>query len=221
MTRELNRIGRLSWSAPVLVMMMVLAGVAPVAASPYPVTNIKLAAPPSFLPTLSQTGGWNAKVPMKHGLKDVINGNEVSTHVLATGHGNLNIPFKISMNCAAGATVSHLSYKVPGQAKKTLIDSVTNTASYSKALKLRPFSKKNLETACRKAMGGDWIAQNRHNNQTKVVATSLNKKIQVWGQCSNGGAKLARSYPARVKLSCDDRSWITPVPARRITPSLR
>ena len=189
---------------------LLFAGAPTLAAPPLATTDIT--APPSYAPTLVQTGGHNARVPMKHA-SSVFNGNEILTHSLATSHGNRDIPFKISMRCRPGSTISHLAYKIPGQSKKILIDSVTNAKAYSKILTLRPFSNKDFESACRKAMGGNWHSQQPHPLK-KVVLTQLTRKIQVWGQCSSGiGKKIARSYTARVKLRCDDRDWAPPVPA--------
>ncbi len=177
--------------------------------------------PSSYLPTFSQTGGWEAKVPMKHGLVKVVNGNEISAHVLASTHGNLDIPGKISLECPKGSSVSYLSYKVEGQPQKTLISNKTNLQSCSKALTLQPFSKGDLEAACQKAMGGEWLPQSGDPNKAKVVTALLKKPVRVWGYCSGDGKNQMKVYPVSLKLRCEDRDLLRPEPVRPARRILR
>ncbi len=165
-------------------------------------------APTASIPVLTQTGGTTAKVPMKHGSC----GLDCGTHKLAVQGGNLDIPFKISMSCPAGAKVSFLAYKMKGQNQVKVVNSATGSSSFSKNVKLQPFSKDELEEACRVALGGDWPQPGSHKNKTKTVTKNLAESVKVWGKCTGWANQTLRTYPAKLRLTCEDQSWYVPVP---------
>lgn len=159
-------------------------------------------------PVLIQTGGKTAKVPMKHGSC----GLDCGIHVLATQTGNLRIPFKISMSCPSGSSVSFLAYRLKGFDQNKVVDGGPAPSKYLKELSLKPFSANELEAACQEALGGGWAKPGSHNNTQQKVTTNLQEKIEVWGQCTGWANQVKRSYEARVKLTCEDQSWSSPVP---------
>ena len=166
-----------------------------------------------YLPKLAQLGGTKAKVPMKHG-GYVVNGNEIGRHVLATQHGNLNVPVRISMSCPQGTAVSWLSYRIPGHHKQVaIIQGPTKAKSYAKKIDIQPFTAKEFGKACYQALGGDWVSGNGgHNNSQKVVNKTLMKKVEVFGACTGWANKVKRTYPVTVTASCEDKDWFPPVP---------
>ncbi len=168
--------------------------------------------PAGHLPRFQQLGNPLAKVPMKHGLKGVYNGNKVSTHVLATSHGNLKMPGKVSMSCPAGKAVSWLSYRVQGQNEVVVIGGPTKAKSYAKKVKIAPFSAGELGEACRVALGGDWLGLESHKNTAPVATRLLKKQVQVRGACTGWANKVMRSHPVTLKVRCVDQSWNPPVP---------
>ncbi|HEC05766.1 MAG TPA: hypothetical protein ENJ12_02865, partial [Thiolapillus brandeum] len=103
------------------------------------------------LPELRQLGGAKAKVPMKHDIY-VVNGNEIGHHVLATLHGNLNVPARISMSCPQGRAVSWLSYQVAGHNQVTILQGPTQATSYVKEINIQPFTAKEFEKVCHKSL---------------------------------------------------------------------
>ena len=169
-----------------------------------------LQTPPSGtgVPKMQQTGGTTAKVPMKHGSC----GLDCGTHVLATQGGNLNVSFKIGMSCPSGQGVSFVAYKLKGQSQVKIVQSNTGSSSYTKNVKAQPFSKDELEEACRAALGGGWAEPGRHKNQTKTVKKTIEETVEVWGKCSGWTNTVKRSYPAALTLTCEDQSWSLPVP---------
>lgn len=175
-------------------------------AAPQPELGFK--APGASIPVLKQTGGTTAKVPMKHGSC----GLDCGTHELATQSGNLDVPFKISMSCPAGTKVSFLAYKMKGQNQVKVVSQATGASSYSKNVKLKPFSKSELEESCRVALGGNWPQPGQHKNKSKTVTSNLQESVKVWGQCTGWANQVTRNYPAKVKLTCEDQSWFVPVP---------
>ncbi len=175
------------------------------------ITDVQLPGTQNNVPKLSQLGGTAAKVPMKHG-GYVVNGNEIGQHVLATQHGNLKMPARISMSCPQGTTISWLSYQVPGHNQVAIIQGPTNAKSYSKKIHIQPFTAEEFGQACHKALGGDWLPNMSHNNTQKVVKTTLSKKIEVLGACTGWANKVKRTYPVTVTASCVDKDWSPPVP---------
>lgn len=175
------------------------------------ITDVQLPPTGQNVPKLSQLGGTTATVPMKHG-GYVVNGNEIGQHVLATQHGNLKMPARISMSCPQGTAVSWLSYQVPGHNQVAVIQGPTNAKSYSKKIHIQPFTAEEFEQACHKALGGDWLYNMGHNNTQKVVKTTLLKKIEVRGACTGWANKVTRAYPVTVTASCVDKDWSPPVP---------
>ncbi|MBW4644883.1 MAG: hypothetical protein KME23_18145 [Goleter apudmare HA4340-LM2] len=167
---------------------------------------------PSSGPSLSQLGSTTAYIPMKHDSFPCGSGNECGKHVLATTKGNLNIKFKIGMTCPTGRKVTHLSYQPQGQNANTLINSNTNSQSYSKTITMQPFSLKDLEKAGQEAFGGGWVYPNTHNNKTKTVKKTLKTSIDVWGQCSGWANKQKKTFPVTVTATFEDKSFIVPVP---------
>ncbi|MCB1036936.1 MAG: hypothetical protein KDD47_24125, partial [Acidobacteria bacterium] len=164
--------------------------------------------PTDAAPALKQTGGTTAKVPMKHGSC----GLDCGTHVLATQSGNLDVPFKLSMSCPAGTQVSFVAYQMKGQNQVKVVNGATGSGSFSKNVKLQPFSKDELQEACRVALGGNWPEPGQHKNKTKTVQTNLQEDVKVWGQCTGWANQVTRNYPAKLRLTCEDQSWFTPEP---------
>lgn len=170
--------------------------------------NSTLQAPsPSSGPIGAQIGGSTAYVPMKHGSC----GLDCGTHVLATQSGNLNMKFKVGMICPAGKTVNHVSYRPQGHNIKTVIDSNTNTQSFSQIVTIQPFSVQEFEKAGQEALGGSWPLPNPHNNRTATVKKTLQKSVEVWGQCSEWGNKQKKSFPVTITVTFEDKSFVVPV----------
>lgn len=162
---------------------------------------------PVGTPTLAQLGSSSAYVPMKHGGA----GLDVSNHVLATRMGNLDMRLKVGMTCPDDRTVIHYSAKPAGGNAVTFVNANTGNDEYSANVTMKPFSASELETACQKALGGAWASNNSHNNTTQSVKKTISKKIEVWGQCSGWANKTKRTYTVLLTLTCDDKSWFTPV----------
>ena len=158
-------------------------------------------------PVLIQTGGTSAQVPMKHGSC----GLDCGTHVLAVASGNLDVPFKISMNCPAGTRVKFLAYAMQGQEQVTVVDGATPSSSYSEDLDLQPFSTADLEESCRVALGGNWPLPGSHQNLKPKEVANLQEPVTVWGQCTGWPDKAKRAYSAKLRLSCEDQSWFAPL----------
>ncbi len=154
-------------------------------------------------PGLAQQGGDHATVPMKHGSC----GLDCGTHVLAVQSGNLNVPFKIGMSCSGNQQVTSLTYQLQGKGVVKVVQAAT-AAPFSQDLNLRPFSKAELEEACRVALGGDWPTPGFHKNPTKSVSTSLEETVTVRGRCA-GSSTITRQFPAELTVSCQDRSFST------------
>lgn len=180
-----------------------------IAPAPPQVGGNIVAAPqvPVGTPTLAQLGSSSAYVPMKHGTV----GLDASNHVLATRMGNLDMQLKAGMTCPDDRTVIHYSAKPAGGNATTFVNANTGDDEYSANVTMQPFSTNELETACQKALGGAWASNNHHNNTTQSVKKTISKKIEVWGQCSGWANKTKRTYTVLLTLTCDDKSWFTPV----------
>ena len=163
-------------------------------------------------PKLSQIGSSTAYVPMKRKLVKVVNGNEVSNHVLATTNGNLKMKIRISMTCPAGKKVTHLSYRPQGQNFKTIVNGPTGSHVFSKDMKITPFSLQDLEKAGQDALGGAWVGPNKPNNKTAKVTKTLKKSILVRGQCEGWANKQSKIFPVLLKTTFEDTDFFHPVP---------
>ncbi|KST61833.1 hypothetical protein [Mastigocoleus testarum] len=160
-------------------------------------------------PYLAQLGSTQAYVPMKHETVEVINGNSIVNHVLATKSGNLNMKGKIAMKCAAGRTVTYLAYRPNGQNLTTVVNGKTNTQSYTKTITMQPFSLIDLEKAGQQAFGGAWVSGNKHQNTEKTVKKTIKKSIEVRGKCS-GLAEQVKSFPVTITVTFDDKDFPPP-----------
>lgn len=160
--------------------------------------------------SFSQLGSTQAYVPMEHEL-EVINGNEVLTHVLATESGNLNMKGKIGMRCPAGRTVTYLAYRPQGQQRTVVVDGDTHQTDYDRTITMQPFSLEDLETAGQAALGGSWVGNNPHPNTPETVKKALHKSVQVWGQCS-GLAAETQAFPVTLSITFEDKDY-PPSPA--------
>jgi hypothetical protein len=155
---------------------------------------------PQYLPTLSQLGSSSAYVPMKHGSAGI----DLTTHVLAVQNGNLDMSLKVGMSCPAGRTVTHLSFKPQGQNATSVVGFDTGQQVFSKTLDAKPFSKSELESTCKQALGGVWASNNPHPNVGPEVKKTIVKSVNVWGQCSGWANKTKRTYPVSLTLTCRD-----------------
>lgn len=162
---------------------------------------------PVGTPTLAQLGSSSAYVPMKHGSA----GLDASNHVLANRMGNLDMQLKAGMTCPDDRSVIHYSAKPAGGNAVTFVGASTGNDEYSANVTMQPFSANELETACQKALGGAWAEPGHHNNTTQSIKKTISKKIEVWGQCSGWANKTKRTYTVLLTLTCDDKSWFTPV----------
>ncbi len=156
---------------------------------------------PDYEPGLVQQGGNQAFVPMKHGSC----GLNCQTHVLAVTSGNLDITFTIDLDCPFGLDVSSLSYEISGQAPVAVVEAPT-PEPFSQNLVLQPFSKNELEAACRSALGGNWAPPGDHNNAAESVETHIDKEISVTGECTGLGPVL-REYAAELTIECKDTEF--------------
>ena len=166
----------------------------------------------SLGPKLSQLGSSSAYVPMKRKQVGLVNGNEISNHVLATTNGNLNMKVRLSMTCPTGKKVTHLSYRPQGQNFKTLVNAPTASSSYSKDLLIQPFSLQDLEKAGQDAFGGAWAAPNGPKNKMKTVTKTLKKSVLVRGQCEGWANKQSKVFPVLLKTTFDDLDFFVPIP---------
>lgn len=162
---------------------------------------------PVGTPTLAQLGSSSAYVPMKHGTV----GLDASNHVLANRMGNLDMQLKAGMTCPDDRSVIHYSAQPAGGNAVTFVNANTGNDEYSANVTLKPFSADELEAACQRALGGTWASGNDHHNTTQSVKKTISKKIEVWGQCSGWANKTKRTYTVLLTLTCDDKSWFTPV----------
>jgi hypothetical protein len=161
---------------------------------------------PTGTPTLSQLGGATAKVPMKHGSC----GLDCGIHVLATQSGNLDVPARIGMTCPAGTSVNAVEYQLAGQGVTAVVGAGTGKGTFSKDVKIQPFSKAELEAACQKALGGSWPLPDLHRNAQKTVQATLKESVRVWGRCTSWANKALKTYPVTVTLTCEDQSFPPP-----------
>ncbi len=161
---------------------------------------------PNSQPQLVQTGGTTAKVPMKHGSC----GLDCGTHVLASASGNLDAPFRLSLACPPGQNVVFLAYQLAGASQVAVVAAPSGKSSVAEQLELRPFSKAELENACKVAFGGPWTLPDRHHNAKKTAAAELEEPISYWGRCSGSPRVVEKSLDARLEISCIDESWSPP-----------
>jgi hypothetical protein len=147
--------------------------------------------------TLVQQGGTIAKVPMKHGSC----GLDCGTHVLA-GTGNLEVPFKVGMNCPAGTTVVFLA-----AGATSVLNADSGKSSFSKDVELQPFAAQELEKACQTALGGSWGLPDPHNNSSPTASASLSKKIKVSGRCFGWANTIYQDFPVSLSITCTDQDF--------------
>jgi hypothetical protein len=161
---------------------------------------------PAATPSMKQLGSTTATVPMKHGSC----GLDCGTHVLAQQTGNLDVDFKLEMSCPAGTVVTHLSYKPAGHNATAVVGAPTGASLFSQTLAAQPFSAAELEARCKQALGGDWPLPGSHRNASGAVQTSIQKSIEVWGQCSGWANKTQRTWPVALSLTCQDKDFFVP-----------
>ncbi len=161
---------------------------------------------PEYEPFFGQLGGRRAVVPMVHGPAG-LQLPQTRTHRLATSHGSLDVPARVSMRCPENRPLTYLAYKVGAQPWIVLADHRPNGKGNGRTafLKIRPFTAAELGEACRQALGGNWPAGESHRNPAPVVERWLTKKVVVEGGCY-GWTKLA-FHKVRIRLRCVDRSW--------------
>ena len=116
------------------------------------------------------------------------------------------------MSCPAGSEVSFLSYRLKSKKQVPVVNGATGSSSFLKNLKLQPFSVEDLEEACRSALGGNWAQPGNHKNTTGTVQGSLQETLTVRGQCTGWSKPIVRKYSADLELSCQDQSWVDPLP---------
>lgn len=158
------------------------------------------------VPTLTQLGGAGAKVPMKHGSC----GLDCGIHVLAVSSGNLGVPVRVGMTCPAAVKVDGVEFQLAGQGVTALVQGNTQKSSFSKEIKVQPFSKAELEAACQKALGGSWPLPDLHHNTEATVETELQETIRVWGHCTGWADKAVKEYPVKLTVTCSDQSFPPP-----------
>jgi hypothetical protein len=158
---------------------------------------------------LGAGGAAQATVPMEHDSCGI----DCDTHSLATTGGNLQVPIQITVACAAGEQVNHVSFQVEGQAVQQLVGALQATGSFQQTVKVVPHSEANLESTCRAELGGNWPSNNPHPAVAKHEKALLTKDLTVWGRCSGDGAKTATQLTTKTQLTCVDQDYpAVPVP---------
>ena len=147
-------------------------------------------------PHMQQLSGSQITIPLQKRKKG--SGKKAGRWQLPDTGGNLQVMFRVSMNCPKGSQVNYLSLEVDGKdAPTVLMNTASETRSFAQNKLIEPFTVSELENLGSRVMEGkgEGIKLDLHDNSTRY--SWLHKKIRLTGGCTGTRQKISKEFYAR------------------------